>query len=173
MVKSTSAAIADVDPRVINLLSPAVGAATQRLEQSERPDAFQIDWQAQKLMQVVLQVQKFEPVKVQVAPVYVHEFARRVATVKNVKGVIAETGEDQMSIHITTFATDLTDEIRSEIYKIESTLSLENPHVAFDFHLRRQEEVSGSPTPVTGKYYYAIWGFANGPDEGSASQAGD
>jgi hypothetical protein len=169
---ATSAAIADIDPRVINLLSPAVGPATQRVEQSKLRDAVQYDWQTGKVHHVALQPQKVEFIEAAPpVPVYVHEFARRVATVKNVKGVIAETGEDQMSVHITTFASGLTEEIRSQIYKIESTLSLANPHVAFDFHLRRQEEVSGSPTPVTGKYYYAIWGFANGADEGSASKA--
>ena len=90
---------------------------------------------------------------------------------KNVRGVIAETGEDQMSVHITTFAADLTEETRKQIYGIESALILEYPHVAFDFHLRRNEEISGSPTPVAGRFYYAIWGFPNA-DEGAAPKAG-
>jgi len=174
MAKSTSAARdRSDDPRVVNLLGRGTGEPTERADQVGTSSAFEHDWETGKLEPVVIRPQPLTIIKAPVPPPYVHDFARRAAAISNVKYVIAETGEDGMSVHITTFAERLTDEVRAQIYRLESAMITENPHVAFDFHLRRQEEAHGSPTQVTGKYYYAIWEFANAADAGTAPQAGE
>lgn len=168
MVRSTNVAAKILG----NLLSPDEGRATEGARPSAVGDAYQYDWGSGKLETVVLKPQVIPIVAAPAVPPYVHEFARRAAKIVGVRGIVAETGEDQMSVHITTFATGLTDEIRAQIYQIESALILENPNVPFDFHLRRDEEASGTPTPVAGKYYYAIWGFRDA-NEGRTPSSGD
>jgi hypothetical protein len=172
MEKPTSKSAPNAKLPVIHLLSTTTGHPTQHAEDTRSSAAFSLNWETRSVETVTLKTRQANVAEVApMAPPYVHDFARQVATIKGVTGVIAETGDDQMSVHITTFAIGLTEEIRTEIYKLESTTILGNPHVAFDFHLRRQEELSGSPAPIAGKYYYAIWGFAD-VNKGSTSQAG-
>lgn len=157
----------------ICLLGRGAGQEIEAAEPTQPAVALNYDWKSGSIEQVPLKAQEHEVViESALAPLYVHEFAKRVAKIDCVRGVIAETGEDQQSVHITTFASDLTEDLRKQIYLLEHDMILQNPHVAFDFHLRRSEELTGSPAPIAGKYYYAVWGFQDA-HAGSAPQASD
>jgi hypothetical protein len=172
MGTSTSESARETHARIC-LLGRGVGHEIEAAEPAQAPVALNYDWKSGTIEEVPLKLQKEVVIEsAPLAPVYVHEFAKRVAKIDCVRGVIAETGEDQQSVHVTTFASNLTEGIRNQIYRLEHEMILENPHVAFDFHLRRSEELTGSPAPIAGKYYYAVWGFRDA-HAGPASQASD
>jgi hypothetical protein len=149
-------------PRTGARSTTIVRPQTDHQQETENSDvkASQIHWEW-KLQPVspllVVNVpprREFETVSV---PTPVHAFVRSVAKIPMVKCVVVEDGEGG-SVHITTFVDGLTDELRNEIYAVEIETIQENPNQIFDFHVRRAEEVSGSPASISGKHYYAIWG---------------
>jgi len=64
----------------------------------------------------------------------IHEFIGRVWEIDGVRRVIAEPEEG--AIHLTTFATPLTDDARNAIYDVEMDTIDSYPDQLFDFHLR-------------------------------------
>ncbi len=161
------------DVRFFGLLSREAGERTQDVGDAPASNAFNVDWEAHR-------VEPFFPkpelvkrlIQTQGVPLYVHDFATRVSAIKNVCRVIGETGEDGMSVHITTFAKALTDDIRNQVYAIEADTIKRNPHVHFDFHLRGEEKKSGDVNPVTARYYYTVWGFSNADEGGVPDTSG-
>jgi hypothetical protein len=146
--------------RLFGLLSSLAGAAgTSATKDIGGPEAFQFHWQTRRLSPVKVQTLVIETTSAPTVPAYIHDFAKTVSQIENVCRVIAEEGEDGRSIHVTTFANDLTDEIRTRIYDVEANFIEQHPDVIFDFHLRREEEATGAAVPVAAKYYYAVWGF--------------
>ncbi|HVN30153.1 MAG TPA: hypothetical protein VMT64_16760 [Candidatus Binataceae bacterium] len=61
------------------------------------------------------------------------EFARRVSAIEGVRCVIAEPEDG--AIHLTTFATPLSDKIVDAIIAVEATLIDDFPPLLFDFHI--------------------------------------
>lgn len=86
------------------------------------------------------------------------EFGRKVAQVDGVRCIVVEDVEGQI-IHFTTFADPLTESIRDAIYAIEANTIDKYPDLVFDFHLRVASEAeTGTPTPIPGQRFFAVWG---------------
>jgi hypothetical protein len=161
--------------RVTILSLSTARASTARSQDGAGFDkAFGVSFDAPGQVRLIhLQPQDLPIVEVALStPPHVHEFARLVAEIPNVKGVIAEQGEDGTSIHVTTFAENLSEDVRKRIYMTESDLMLRHPNFIFDFHLRREEDVRGVPLPISGKFYYAIWRFPDAEPAGASSTSG-
>ena len=119
---------------------------------------FRWNWVIKKLkLPPARRTQVVPEVMTRVAPTCVHEFVKAVAKIPGVRCVVVEDAEGR-AVHITSFVANLSDKIRESIYAIEGETILTNPNLTFDFHVRRAEEVSGSPAGISGKHYYAIWG---------------
>jgi hypothetical protein len=83
------------------------------------------------------------------------EFARRVSALDGVRCVIAEPEDG--AIHLTTFATPLTEEAQTAIYDVEDSLIDDYPDFLFDFHLKDAADYFGdTPANVPGEQF--VWG---------------
>jgi len=96
-------------------------------------------------------------------PRYLHDFVNAVRKIDGVKCVIAEDGEDSVSVHISTFAERIDDQLRDHVYEAEADAIERNDKVMFDFHLRRIEDAAPATAGST-RHVFMIWGAldANG-----------
>jgi hypothetical protein len=83
------------------------------------------------------------------------EFARRVSALDGVRCVMAEPEDG--AIHLTTFATPLTEGAQTAIYDVEASLIDDYPEFLFDFHLR-DAALNFGDTPVTIPGECFVWG---------------
>jgi len=90
------------------------------------------------------------------------EFVKRLAEIGTVKCVVVEE-TDMGVIHITTFATGMSDSDRDAVYELEADV-IEQHGSAFDFHLRRAEEAGATPAMIPGRHFFAIWGGLDASD---------
>lgn len=82
------------------------------------------------------------------------EFIRRVSQIDGVRCVVAEPEEG--AIHLTTFATPLTDEKCEAIYAVEAETIDSFPGFLFDFHLSDAADFAGGAIePIVGGF---VWG---------------
>lgn len=114
------------------------GARPQKSEIPEEPQWSRLEWR-------------------NAPPPCVHDFVRAAAKIKGVQCIVVEEG-DLRTVHITTFAEPLTEEVEAEIYKAEVDLILANPNLRFDFHSRRAAEAKGGLKLSAGQHYFGIWG---------------
>jgi hypothetical protein len=85
----------------------------------------------------------------------IHEFIRRVAQIDGVRCVVAEP--EERAIHLTTFATPLTNEIVDAIIEIEAATIDSFPDQLFDFHVRdAARNIGEAPESVPGECF--VWG---------------
>ena len=83
------------------------------------------------------------------------EFIRRVSKIDGVRCVVAEPEDG--AIHLTTFATPLSDEIVDAIIDVEATTIDSFPDQLFDFHVfDAARNVGEAPESVPGECF--VWG---------------
>jgi hypothetical protein len=83
------------------------------------------------------------------------DFVRRVCQIAGVRCVVAEPEDG--AIHLTTFATPLTEEMQDAIFAIEASIIDSYLDLLFDFHLRdAAANLGGTPIPVAGECF--VWG---------------
>jgi hypothetical protein len=80
-----------------------------------------------------------------------------LSPVSEVLAIIAEPIEDHHAIHITVFATPLTDSVRDTIYSAELSVIDKFQSMAFDFHVREPERVDGSVVIPPAPYALVLW----------------
>ncbi len=88
----------------------------------------------------------------------INEFVTKASQVAGIQCIVVEDVDGQI-FHVTTFAEPFTEDARSAIYEIEAQTIRAFPTIIFDFHLRRASETEGgTPTPVPGQNFFAVWG---------------
>jgi hypothetical protein len=98
----------------------------------------------------------------------VHEFIRRVSAIEGVRCVVAEPEED--AIHLTTFATPLTEDIEDAIIAVEAWTIDSFPDFLFDFHVfDAARNIGEAPESVPGECF--VWGSLDA-DARRAPEAG-
>jgi hypothetical protein len=91
----------------------------------------------------------------------IEQFVKKAAKIPGIKCMVIEEAEGQI-VHVSTFAEPVNDELRDAIYSLEAATINAFPDIVFDFHLRLASEVDGgTPIPVPGQRYYAVWGQVN------------
>lgn len=91
-------------------------------------------------------------------PPSVSKFTQMVAEIDGVRCIVAEDAEGQI-IHITTFASPLTDKTREAVYAAEAGIIETYPDQVFDFHLRDAEQTETcTSAPIPGQHFFAVWG---------------
>lgn len=95
-----------------------------------------------------------EPIAIEENPAVI-EFVRRVSQVTGVRCVVAEPEDG--AIHLTTFASPLTEETQDAVFAIEASTIDSFLDLLFDFHLRdAAANAGGTPVPVAGECF--VWG---------------
>jgi len=102
-------------------------------------------------------IQPVVRIRPHVIPPYVHDFVNAIRKIDHVKCIVAEDGEDITSLHVTTFAQQIDDELRDRVYEIEADIIENNPDVIFDFHLRRAEAAEPAASSSL-RHVFMIWG---------------
>ena len=90
------------------------------------------------------------------------DFIRRVSTIDGVRCVVAEPEDG--AIHLTTFATPLSDEKCESIFSVEAETIDSFRDFLFDFHLKDAADFAGGTIePMLGQCF--VWGSldANSP----------
>jgi hypothetical protein len=83
------------------------------------------------------------------------EFIRRVSQIDGIRCVVAEPEDG--AIHLTTFATPLSEEILDAIIEIEAATIDSFPDQLFDFHVRdAARNIGEAPESVPGECF--VWG---------------
>jgi hypothetical protein len=110
-------------------------------------------------------VQVREAVRPRPVPAELLRFVHAVTGIEGVRCVVIEEFSEA-SLHITTFADPMTEDLRDRVYDAEIAAIEAAPALALDFHLRRADEVhSGTPSSVTGQHIFAVWGTLDGSGE--------
>jgi hypothetical protein len=157
---TNGAILAKEGPSSTTILRRSAGRPQQETDSSNsavQASKVHWDWKLKEVEPVRKQASERQILTAQPVPACVHSFVKAVAQVPAVKCVVIEDA-DSDSIHITTFVENITDAVRNQIYSVEAETIHANPNAVFDFHVRRAEEVLGSPASIAGKHYYAIWG---------------
>jgi hypothetical protein len=96
----------------------------------------------------------------------INDFVKRASGIDGVRCLVVEEVDEKI-VHLTTFADPVTEEVQQAVYAVEAAIIDTYPESVFDFHLRVASETeSGTPVPVPGQRFFAIWGNL---DEKSAS----
>jgi hypothetical protein len=90
-------------------------------------------------------------------PVILDSFIGLLADVGAVVGVIAEQGRTRDEIHVTTFADQLTPEVREAVYEAERKMIESVPDRTFDFHLREPVVEDGERKVPAAQYALLLW----------------
>ncbi|MEL6347320.1 MAG: hypothetical protein AAFV53_29660 [Myxococcota bacterium] len=112
---------------------------------------------------VTFELPEEEPIKIkaETASPSFHAFLQAVTPIEEVICVVLDAGEHNTS-HVTTFAENITDEVRDRVYDAEADAHSKQD-TTYDFHLREASDLKGAPLePPENGALFVTWGSLNG-----------
>src|SRR5262249_15837338 len=143
---------------VVILMGPAQGPAPVRvgLEPIIPPAAFVLEPQpvapdfATGTVEVTPWLDAF-------VPAIVSRFVEVLRSCQEVLAVIVEPGSNESDLHVTTFASSLSERVREAVYSAEGAVIDAYAPRTFNFHLRQPEMIGGQPVIPSAPYATHIW----------------